>query len=212
MVNEYNDPGCRRRSELNLSGFLMRSAANGPGTRFVVWVQGCPIRCSGCFNPSSWSFSPVNVVTSDELADRILKTDDIEGVTFSGGEPFAQAGPVADVAETVRMAGLSVLTYSGYTYEQLIIRRDPAWDRLLSATDLLIAGPYHERETCPGPFMGSTNQQTIILNNRIVLEPPLVPPGGKTVEFIVEPDGTVTTTGFPEMGMVREISTRCRGV
>ena len=68
MVHQTNDHGYRRMSELNLAGFLARSAANGPGIRAVIWVQGCPIRCKECFNPAFWSFSPVNRVSAGEIS------------------------------------------------------------------------------------------------------------------------------------------------
>ena len=213
MVHEYNDPGCRRMSELNLAGFLPRSDANGPGTRAVVWVQGCPIRCKGCFNRSSWSFSPAVSITSRELADRILSVQGIDGVTFSGGEPFAQAGPLADVAEQVRQAGLTVVTYSGYTSRQIKRSRDTGWTRLLAATDLLIAGPYRADLACSTPFIGSANQQVIPLTERIALQPEFLQHRkGETVEFTITPDGTVTTSGFPPQSMVKQMAARCRGV
>ncbi len=200
-------------SNLNLAGFLARSDANGPGTRAVVWVQGCPIRCKGCFNKSSWSFSPAVSITACELADRILSVQDIDGVTFSGGEPFFQAGPLADVAEQVRQTGLTIVTYSGYTSGHLTRSRDPEWKRLLGATDLLIAGPYRADLTCSTPFIGSKNQQVIPLTGRITLEPEFPQHRtGETVEFTIAPDGTVTTTGFPPQGMVKQMAAQCREV
>ncbi|MFA6331718.1 MAG: 4Fe-4S single cluster domain-containing protein [Methanoregula sp.] len=199
-------------SRLNLSGFLLRSAVNGPGIRTVVWVQGCPIRCKGCFNTASWSFSPVITISVRELAGRILATEGIDGVTFSGGEPFAQAMPLAEVAEQVREAGLTVVTYSGYTHAELTQSRDPAWKRLFTATDLLIAGPYREDEACTAPFMGSANQQVIPLNERIIPESEILQKSKEeTIEFTIAPDGTVTTTGFPTPAIVRQIAARCRG-
>lgn len=211
MVHQIHDPGCRRMSVLNLAGFLARSSANGPGTRAVIWVQGCPIRCRGCFNPASWSFSPVTMVSSDELAARILATDGIDGVTFSGGEPFAQAGALACVGEQVRDEGLTIVTYTGYTCEQLTTRADPAMDRLLAVTDLLIAGPYVENMACNDPYIGSANQQVIPLTGRILPVPSQGPPKGELIEFSIAPDGMVTTTGFPGPLMVRQIAARCRG-
>lgn len=211
MVHKYNDPGCRRRSRLNLSGLLMRSAANGPGIRAVVWVQGCPIRCKGCFNKASWSFSPNHVLPAGELAAKILSVGDIQGVTFSGGEPFAQARPLAWVAEQVRESGLDVITYSGYTWDQLTSRHDPSWDQLVRATDLLIVGPYRNQDACATPLMGSSNQQVIDLTGKIVPEPVSSQRREETVEFTIAPDGTITTTGFPRTTMVRKIAARCRG-
>ena len=212
MVLQNSDHGCRRMSVLNLAGFLARSAANGPGIRAVVWVQGCPHRCRGCFNPSSWSFSPVLPVSAEEIAGRILATGGIDGVTFSGGEPFAQAGALAIVGGLVREAGLTVVTYTGYTYGQLAAGTDPAWKLLLDATDLLIAGPYIDTlASCSEPHIGSSNQQVISLTGRVCTESPHGQVPGEIIEFSVGPDGMVTTTGFPKETMLRQIAARCRG-
>ena len=122
MVHQNSDLGCRRRSNINLAGFLARSAVNGPGIRAVIWVQGCPIQCKGCFNQAFWSYSRGNLVCADDITDRILATKDIDGVTFSGGEPFAQADALASVGEQVQEAGYTVVTYTGYTFEQLYLK------------------------------------------------------------------------------------------
>ncbi|MDD1693206.1 MAG: radical SAM protein [Methanoregula sp.] len=199
-------------SVLNLAGFLARSDANGPGTRAVIWVQGCPIRCRGCFNKASWSFSSGITVSANELADRILSIAGIEGVTFSGGEPFAQADALASVGEQVQQGRLTVITYTGYTYEQLIAHPDPGCNRLLRITDLLIAGPYMKNLACSDPYIGSSNQQVIPLTGRVLPESPNEERAVETIEFSITPDGTVTTTGFPKPLMVRQITSRCRGV
>jgi len=211
MVLQISNPGCRNRSVLNLAGFLARSAINGPGIRAVVWVQGCPIRCRGCFNRSFWSFSSSTRISSDELAARILATKGIDGVTFSGGEPFAQAEALASVGERVRDTGLTVVTYTGYTYEHLTSRGDPAWDRLLAVTDLLIAGPYCKTLACSDPYIGSSNQKVISLTGNIRPESAHGPAPRETIEFSITSDGIVTTTGFPREQMVRQIAARCRG-
>ncbi|MCA9706513.1 MAG: radical SAM protein [Myxococcales bacterium] len=80
---------------LNLARTLPKSAANGPGERFVVWVQGCPLACPGCWNPDTWSFAPRRVVEVAAMAEEILAVSGIEGVTFTGGEPFMQAHALA---------------------------------------------------------------------------------------------------------------------
>jgi len=211
MVQQISDHGCRRMSVLNLAGFLARSAANGPGIRAVIWVQGCPHRCRGCFNPASWSFSSATTIATGDLAARILATGGIDGVTFSGGEPFAQAEALASVGEEVRDAGLTVLTYTGYTYGQLLAGRDPAWKHLLDVTDLLIAGPYIGSLACSDPYIGSSNQQVIPLTGHINPELPRGHAPGETIEFSIAPDGIVTTTGFPREILLQQIAARCRG-
>ncbi len=213
MVNDYHDPGCRPMSVLNLAGFLAKSEVNGPGTRAVVWVQGCPIHCPGCFNEQFQSFSPATCIGVSELAGMILALQGIDGVTFSGGEPFAQAGPLALLGARLRSAGLSIVTYTGYTTEQLARSDDPAWPALIAATDLLITGPYIAELASADPLKGSSNQQVIALGTRIpaagiAAEQPC--PAGRT-EFTIAPDGTITTTGFPARGLSGRLASRCRG-
>jgi anaerobic ribonucleoside-triphosphate reductase activating protein len=213
MVKQKNDPGCRPMSILNLAGFLAKSEVNGPGNRAVLWVQGCPIHCAGCFNVPFQSFSPAILVPVSGCAGRILALPGIDGVTFSGGEPFAQAGPLAELGELLRSAGLSIVTYTGYTVEQLAAGTDPAWPALLAVTDLLIAGPFVAALAVPDPLKGSSNQQVIALGTRIGY------PSGTTApqqtcsrtEFTIAPDGTVTTTGFPAPGLPDQLAMRCRG-
>lgn len=213
MVKPNNDPGCRPMSVLNLAGFLARSEVNGPGTRAVVWVQGCPRRCEGCFNKAFQPFSPATLTPVDMLAKTILSIDGIDGVTFSGGEPFAQAGPLAVLGERLRNAGLSVVTFSGYTPEELAGGDDPAWPVLLAATDLLIAGPFIAARACPDPLKGSANQQVIALGTRIPLPPDTSgkDAAGNRAEFTIAPDGSITTTGYPAPALLEQIASRFGG-
>ncbi len=214
MVKQNSDPGCRPMHMLNLAGFLARSAVNGPGTRAVVWVQGCPFRCEGCFNPEFQPFSRATLVSVDELADTTLSLDGIDGITFSGGEPFAQAGPLAYLGQRLRRAGLTVVTYTGYTVEELADGKDPAWAALLAVTDLLIAGPYIAAQAQPDALKGSANQQVIPLGLKIrpQVRGARAEPACSNAEFTIAPDGSVTTTGFPVPALVRNLATRCRGV
>jgi anaerobic ribonucleoside-triphosphate reductase activating protein len=102
---------------LRLHRFLPFTRAEGPGNRACLWVQGCPIRCPGCFNPSTWSKSGGYDVTVEELEARILDASNIEGVTFLGGEPFEQAEALSDLGYRVRQVGLSVMTFTGYLHD-----------------------------------------------------------------------------------------------
>jgi anaerobic ribonucleoside-triphosphate reductase activating protein len=214
MVHEYNDPGCRPKSVLNLAGFLARSEVNGPGTRAVIWVQGCTRRCKGCFNPQFQPFSPASQVPVASLAETILSLSGIDGVTFSGGEPFLQAGPLANLGERIRDAGLTVVTYTGFTSWEIAEGNDLTWPALLAVTDLLISGPYLETCAEPDPLKGSTNQQAIPLGTK--LECANHAGNTKTewacTEFVITPEGTITTTGFPAPDFVNKITSRCRGV
>jgi len=211
MVNEYNDPGCRLRSVLDLACFLARSEVNGPGTRAVVWVQGCPHRCEGCFNPQFQAFSPAKQIPVGNLAETILSLSNIDGVTFSGGEPFAQAVPLAALGRQVRDAGLTVVTYTGYTYDNLSQGTVKGWEELLAVTDLLIAGPYIPSLRCTDSLKGSSNQRIIPLSGRITMPSHVEDTRCIRTEFTIAADGSITTSGFPETGFLRVLADRCRG-
>ncbi|TNE90391.1 MAG: radical SAM protein [Deltaproteobacteria bacterium] len=175
-----------------MSHALQRSAANGPGERFVVWVQGCPLACPGCWNPDTWAFEKRDLRTVDELVDSILATPGIEGVTLTGGEPFAQARALAAVAARLQTAGLSVFVFTGYDLEELT---RPEHAALLATTDVLVTGRYLERERTTGlAWRGSVNQRVHFLSGRYG---PKDMNGAPEAEVHLAADGTMTITGFP---------------
>src|SRR3974390_1215943 len=131
-----------KNDRLHIAAYLPRSRANGPALRSVLWVQGCPFRCAGCFNPDFLPFAGGRDVAPREVADWMLAESETEGVTFSGGEPFVQAGALAAVAECVRAAGKGVLVFTGYDAVELQSSGNPRFRHLLEAADLLVAGRY----------------------------------------------------------------------
>lgn len=182
--------------KLNIAAFLPRSRANGPGLRAVVWVQGCARGCPGCFNPEMQPFTEREIVAEEELAGRILAIDGIEGVTFSGGEPFAQAAPLAAVAEKLAAAGLNIVIFTGYTLPELQGSADADWLRLLATTDLLVAGSYVENIPSNRYLCGSDNQQLFFLTDRLKYHPDIKNPNEQLLEFVIDGSGNITVTGF----------------
>jgi anaerobic ribonucleoside-triphosphate reductase activating protein len=202
--------------DINYSGFLERSTVNGPGLRTVVWVQGCPIRCKGCFNPDLWAFEPRLQSSTHDLARRIIEIDGIDGVTFSGGEPFAQAAALGELGTLLRDHGLNILTFTGFTYEELIRKARPSWNRLLAVTDLLVAGPFISGLQCHASLLGSLNQRLVDLSEIRGSGMSVQKPPPQMIEIVISPDGTCTATGFPEetffkgfeeQGMIKQDST-----
>ncbi|RWZ49518.1 radical SAM protein [Labedella phragmitis] len=149
---------------LRWSRFLASTIAEGPGRRSALWVQGCSIRCPGCFNPHLWAAAGARLDSTEDVARDLVARSvaaGVEGVTLLGGEPFDQAAALAEVAAAYRSAGLTVMTFSGYTLDALsewaLERSDIA--ALLAATDLLVDGPYlRDRPDARRPWLGSTNQ------------------------------------------------------
>lgn len=152
---------------LNIMGYVDESEVNGPGCRAVIWVQGCPRQCPGCFNPASWSFEPNQIIAVESLVEQILNNPRNEGVTFSGGEPFWQASALAQLARRVKAAGLGVMSFTGFTIEQLRGDHAPLGAQdLLDQLDLLVDGPYIESLAIHSPtsLVSSSNQRVHVLN------------------------------------------------
>lgn len=136
----------------------------GPGTRYVVWVQGCHRACPGCIAASSHKAGAGKMISAGALALDICLSG-AEGLTISGGEPFLQAGPLAAMVQKVRRKrDLGVIVYTGYLYEELLAL--PAAAPLLAVTDLLIDGPYIWELDDGKSLRGSSNQRVIPLTGR----------------------------------------------
>lgn len=177
---------------LNIARTLARSAANGPGERYVLWVQGCTLACPGCWNPDTWPRVRRDERTVDEVEREILSFPNIEGVTFTGGEPFQQAPALAALASRIRVHGLSVVVFTGYDLDEL---RSATARSLLAVTDVLITGRYiAARRTLDLPLRGSANQQIHALTERYTMSTLTGPP---TCEIHIGVDGSLTVTGFP---------------
>jgi anaerobic ribonucleoside-triphosphate reductase activating protein len=144
------------------------------------------------------------VVPVGELAEAILATDGIEGLTLAGGEPVAQAGGCAELAEVVQGAGLSVMLFTGYTLDELraLGAEAPEVPRLLGAVDLLVDGPYlRERPETRRRWIGSSNQVVHALTRRYDLSDPAFL-GPNTVELRLAGAGggrlELVVNGWPE--------------
>ena len=151
-------------AKLRVAGIIPESVVDGPGFRYTVFTQGCRHNCKGCHNPQTHDFSGGYDVDTDDLLAEMLEDPLIRGMTFSGGDPFEQPAPLADLARKAHEAGKDVMVYTGYTYEQLLARaqEDPATDALLRQTDILIDGPFIlERRNVELRFRGSDNQRVI---------------------------------------------------
>ena len=150
-----------------MSGITYESLVDGPGIRVVVFAQGCEMACANCHNPESLDKAGGRQYTVHEVMRLVKKPGPgkrrVRGITFSGGEPFLQAVDFAAVAMDAKQNGWDVVTFTGYTYEELAAREnDPGVQDLLAHTDYLIDGAYvHELRDINLKFRGSTNQRLI---------------------------------------------------
>ena len=153
---------------LRVNGIVEESIVDGPGLRYVVFTQGCPHHCQGCHNPETHDVEGGQLMTVSEIFFQFLENPLLAGITFSGGEPFLQSAPLAELAQRVKKAGKNVVSFSGYTLEQLRKKAEssPAINDLLRSTDILIDGPYVEAERdLELLFRGSGNQRMLRLKD-----------------------------------------------
>ena len=155
-------------NHIRVHRLVLGTEAEGPGRRAALWVQGCPIRCEGCFNRAAWDVEGgVDRSIEDILSDILGIRNEIEGVSFVGGEPFAQAKALTALGTRCQAEGLSVVTFTGYEVAQLRRACRPDWNSLLAVTDLLLAGPFQNQELdMTRPWVGSRNQEFIFLTDR----------------------------------------------
>jgi anaerobic ribonucleoside-triphosphate reductase activating protein len=178
--------------------------AEGPGRRFAVWFQGCPLRCPGCCNPEMLPFEGGQRVSVAAMLGQIqtaAAAHDLEGLTLLGGEPLAHAAGAAAVARGAHALGLTVMVFSGYTLEEARALPDPAVRDLLADTDILVDGPYlREQPETRRRWIGSANQRVHFLSARCRADDPrwLLP---NTLEIRLR--GTeLSVNGFPARSAV----------
>ena len=153
--------------EIRIAGLAEESIVDGPGFRYTVFTQGCPHNCKGCQNPQTHDFNGGRIDDTDRIFEDIIKDPLLDGVTFSGGEPFCQCAALADLAKRLRsykVKKFNLISYTGYTYEQLIARSKKESDcrELLELLDYLVDGRFEEdKRSLELKFRGSSNQRFI---------------------------------------------------
>lgn len=147
---------------LRIADIEPESISDGPGFRYVIFTQGCFRNCPGCHNPGTHDPKGGHDMTFADILKEIGENPLLEGVTFSGGEPFLQAEKLLPLARTLKEKGMSLMAYSGYTFEELYAEATPGSRELLETLDILVDGPYIEAErSLELLFRGSKNQRAI---------------------------------------------------
>lgn len=154
---------------MKISKIIKRTYAEGPGCRFCIWVQGCRHKCKGCFAEKLWDYDGGLEYSVEEIISQIESVkNDICGITFLGGEPLDKADELTKIAKKARELGKNIITFTGYTYNEIKLKDKKEWNELLENTDLLIDGKFKEELLdYSRPLVGSSNQKFIYLTNNI---------------------------------------------
>lgn len=150
--------------DIRIAGYANDSIVDGPGIRFTLFVQGCPHHCEGCHNPQTHDFAGGYVVSTEEIYKRVAANPLLDGVTFSGGEPFCQAHALYVLGSRLREQYYGLIVYTGYTFEYLIKNATSQnfYRELLSIADYLIDGRFDiSKKNYLLRFRGSENQRIL---------------------------------------------------
>ncbi|TPV94450.1 MAG: radical SAM protein [Myxococcales bacterium FL481] len=180
--------------------------AEGPGSRYAVWVSGCSLRCPGCCNPQL--FEPragVSWAVADlvRAVERQAGRSDLDGITILGGEPLEQLSGTAELCDGVAALGLGVIVFTGLTLAQA--RLKPGFGRLWSAIDTLVDGPFLATRAYAEPtsshhpplsrYLGSDNQRLYHRTPRYA--DPRLWRGAQGAELQISPTGELSAHGHP---------------
>ncbi len=160
--------------KIRIADIVDDSIVDGPGLRFVVFVQGCTHNCKGCHNPDTHDINGGKIVDTDYILEKFYENPLLDGITLSGGEPFLQTTPLSVIARDIKEKGFNVIVYTGFTWEKLMEYKEKYYE-LLKYTDILIDGPFDENlKSYDLMFRGSGNQRAIdvfksLSENKVVL-------------------------------------------
>lgn len=195
---------------------IASSSVNGPGNRAVIWMQGCSLACKGCWNPETHSFNIKNDVSIGEIQTWLSGLKDIEGVTFSGGEPMQQAPYLYVLVAWIRqnLPNLSIGLFTGYSKRELengnfkwksaydadwVRGSQKLWGEIKAHLDFAVVGRYVESMACHDePMRGSRNQEVLFFTAKYK-ESDLQP---QAAEVTVDENGLIQITGFPTVAFL----------
>lgn len=186
------------------------SRVNGPGCRAVIWVQGCSLGCTECWNPKTHPQMAGEEVRVSELAawtEALRLQSAIRGLTLSGGEPMEQAAGLAELLDMLHhhAPDLSLGLFSGYSEMELAQgrysgataltneARQRLWNRIRGCLDFAVLGRYNRLQPSRTQLRTSRNQRLCLYSNRYSLQD-FDPPA---VEITIDEHGLTQITGFP---------------
>lgn len=153
---------------------------DGPGIRFVVFMQGCSLRCKCCHNPDTWLFSGGTLYTASEIVEKVLRYREYfgekGGITVSGGEPLMQAQFVAEVFSLCKENGINTcLDTSGCVLNDSVKSLLKVTDRVLLDWKYTTDDEYKENVGCSieqvKEFLTYLNEVNIPVTLRQVIIP-----------------------------------------
>lgn len=188
------------RVDIRINSYIPITKAEGPNTRFCIWVQGCSLHCKGCANHAMWDKEGGTVYETSEIINLIESyKDKIDGITFLGGEPIEQIEAITEISKAVQEMGMSVLVFTGYKYSELSGMEE--FNELVKYIDILIDGRYEEdKQDFSRPWVGSSNQNYYFFSNRY--DESIITSYKNKIEVRIDKDNNISLNG---MGNFKEL-------
>lgn len=184
---------------INVAEFCPKTKSLGVGTQFVLWVQGCPFNCKNCISQDWIPFEKANIFNIQSLAEIILNTEGIDGLTISGGEPMMQASGLAELLKIIKKekVEMNIIVFTGFTMKKL--NELKGVKDFLNFIDVLITGLYVDELNENKGLRGSSNQEIIYLNDKLKSHKDFFENCERTLEIFNQ--GTATQfVGIPNKG------------
>lgn len=150
--------------KIKVADIKYETTIDGIGFRTSIYCQGCTHQCKGCHNPQTWDMNKGEEYSTEELF-RIIMSQDLSDVTFTGGDPLLQVEGFTELAKLIKLnSSKTIWCYTGYTYEE--IKKSPKMSLILPLIDVLVDGRFIlEKRNTDLKFRGSENQRIIHLKN-----------------------------------------------
>ena len=146
----------------NIHSIESCGTVDGPGIRFVIFMQGCPMRCQYCHNPDSWTTNANKLMTVDEIMqkyDGVKEFVQSGGITVTGGEPLLQINFVTELFKAAKSKNIhTALDTSGITFNP---QNTETIDELLKYTDLVLLDIKHINNEEHKKLTGCSNQNIL---------------------------------------------------
>jgi len=184
---------------LYLYNVVKNTRVLGPGNRFAVWLQGCDKQCPHCIAPDTRSKTTGGYKLSVKELVALAISENIDGVTISGGEPFLQSSQIYKFINSLKSQkrDLDFIIYTGFKYEELIKNKE--YKKVLDCIDLLIDGEYIHELNNDTPLIGSNNQGVYILSDAGKnLAKDIFHKESREIEIIIKSVEDVFIVGIPE--------------
>lgn len=163
-----------------IHSFQSLGTVDGPGVRFVAFLQGCPLRCKCCHNPDTWDMAGGNLYTAEQVVEKALRCKEYfgenGGITLSGGEPLMQPEFVFEVFNLAKEKGINTcLDTSGCVINDAVVKLLNNTDRVLLDIKYVTDDLYHKNVGCgiekPLAFLELLQEKSIPVTLRQVIIP-----------------------------------------